>query len=186
MPPLEAPARVTLAPAAWRDFRDVLALERLCFVGDSWPWIDIRAALTFPEAVRLKATPAQEDGEGPGNHGDGVNGITAIGFVFGDRRRSQGLGWVASVGVPPGYPRAGGGGGAAGGVRAGAGDAAGAPNSAAFEHVGASGVRRCRVRRDRPPRALLSGRRRRDRDGETHWIVDSDQGDPGRLLMAGP
>ena len=107
MPPLEAPARVTIAPATWRDFRDVLALERLCFVGDSWPWIDIMAALTFPEAVRLKATPVQEDGEGAANHGRGMNGSTAIGFVFGDRRRSQGLGWIASIGVHPAYQRRG-------------------------------------------------------------------------------
>jgi ribosomal-protein-alanine N-acetyltransferase len=95
-------ARVTISPATWRDFRDVLALERVCFEGDSWPWIDIMAALTFPEAVRLKAvTPRSPEADDGG--ADGQNGSKAIGFVFGDRRRAQGLGWIASIGVHPAY-----------------------------------------------------------------------------------
>ena len=96
---------VTITPATWRDFRDVLALERVCFEGDSWPWIDIMAALTFPDAVRLKACirgTVTEPSEGAG--GDGPK---AIGFIFGDRRRSQGLGWIASIGVHPAYQRRG-------------------------------------------------------------------------------
>jgi ribosomal-protein-alanine N-acetyltransferase len=98
---------VTVAPATWRDFRDVLALERVCFEGDSWPWIDIMAALTFPEAVRLKAVTPAEDGQGAADQSRGGNGSKAIGFVFGDRRRSQGLGWIASIGVHPAYQRRG-------------------------------------------------------------------------------
>lgn len=74
-----------IQPASWRDFRQVLQLERDCFGTDAWPWIDVLAALTFPEAVPLKAV---EDGR-------------IVGFVIGDRRRREGLGWVASIGVHP-------------------------------------------------------------------------------------
>jgi len=117
MPPTDHMARVTIAPATWRDFRDVLALERVCFEGDSWPWIDIMAALTFPEAVRLKAVtprpsvgswidgrgpaPRYEEGERSEAHEE--NGSKSVGFVFGDRRRAQGIGWIASIGVHPAY-----------------------------------------------------------------------------------
>jgi ribosomal-protein-alanine N-acetyltransferase len=106
IPHLDSDVGVTIAPATWRDFRDVLALERVCFEGDSWPWIDIMAALTFPEAVRLKASTRSSE-SGDGSEAQGVDGRKAIGFVFGDRRRSQGLGWIASIGVHPAYQRRG-------------------------------------------------------------------------------
>lgn len=73
--------------ATWRDFRRILNLERICFQRDSWPWIDVLAALTFPQTVRIKAE--LED--------------RVIGFVIGDRRRRQGTGWIASIGVHPDY-----------------------------------------------------------------------------------
>lgn len=69
----------------------MLALERLCFDKDAWPIIDLIAALTFPATVRLKA---DVDGK-------------LIGFVLGDRRRRQGLGWIATLGVHPKYRRRG-------------------------------------------------------------------------------
>ncbi len=62
-----------------------MALERACFLDDAWPWLDILAALTFPETVRLKA----------------VLGERVVGFVIGDRRRHAGVGWIASIGVHP-------------------------------------------------------------------------------------
>lgn len=73
--------------ASWRDLSDVLALERVCFEKDPWPWPDVLAALTFPETVRLKAV---------------VEG-QMVGFVVGDRRRREGTGWIASIGVHPDY-----------------------------------------------------------------------------------
>jgi len=86
-----------IAPASWRDFREILALERACFPRDPWPWIDVLAALTFPETVRLKAVI----------HGGSAHAGRAVGFVIGDRRRLQKLGWVASIGVHPEYQRRG-------------------------------------------------------------------------------
>ncbi len=82
---------LVIAPASLRDFRTLLNLERICFGEDAWPWIDILAVVTFPEAVRIKA-----DWDG-----------RPAGFVIGDRRRSQGLGWIASIGVHPDFRRRG-------------------------------------------------------------------------------
>jgi ribosomal protein S18 acetylase RimI-like enzyme len=80
-----------VVPATWRDLRAVWELEKLCFPDDSWPWIDVLAALTFPETVRLKA----------------LIGETPVGFIVGDRRRSEGLGWIATLGVHPRHRRKG-------------------------------------------------------------------------------
>ncbi len=80
---------VEILTASWRDLGDVLALEKVCFEKDPWPWIDVLAALTFPETVRLKAV---------------ADGRT-VGFVVGDRRRREGTGWIASIGVHPDFRR---------------------------------------------------------------------------------
>ncbi len=86
-----ADPRLTIAPATIRDFRALLNLERICFGEDAWPWIDVLAAVTFPDAVRFKAD---------------WDGLPA-GFVIGDRRRTQSLGWIASIGVHPEFRRRG-------------------------------------------------------------------------------
>jgi ribosomal-protein-alanine N-acetyltransferase len=53
--------------------------------------MDVLAALIFPETVRLVM-----------DLGDDL-----VGFVIGDRRRRQNLGWIASIGVHPDYRRKG-------------------------------------------------------------------------------
>jgi ribosomal-protein-alanine N-acetyltransferase len=68
-----------------------MRLEKLCFLADSWPWIDVLAALTFPETVRLVA---ERDDE-------------MVGFVIGDRRRQRDMGWIASIAIHPDYRRQG-------------------------------------------------------------------------------
>jgi ribosomal protein S18 acetylase RimI-like enzyme len=80
-----------LLPMTWRDFRSVYSLERTCFLKDAWPWFDVLASLTFPETVRIKAVVDAE----------------MIGFVIGDRRRGQDLGWIASLAVHPDFRRRG-------------------------------------------------------------------------------
>jgi ribosomal protein S18 acetylase RimI-like enzyme len=85
------PLEVSLLPATWRDFRSIYTLEKICFQRDAWPWIDVLAALTFPETVRIKAVVAEK----------------VVGFVFGDRRRWQKVGWIASIGVLPDMRRRG-------------------------------------------------------------------------------
>ncbi len=83
--PLDKSPEVSLHPATWRDFRRILNLERVCFQRDAWPWIDVAAALIFPQTVRIKAE--LED--------------RIVGFVVGDRRRRERTGWVATIGVHP-------------------------------------------------------------------------------------
>jgi ribosomal protein S18 acetylase RimI-like enzyme len=82
---------VLIKQATWRDLSTLISLEKACFGRDAWPWIDCLAALTFPEIVRLKAV--FED--------------RPIGFVIGDRRRRENLGWIASIGVHPDFQRQG-------------------------------------------------------------------------------
>lgn len=77
--------------AELRDFFKLIRLEKLCFGADSWPWIDILAALTFPETVRLVL---EYEGE-------------LAGFIIGDRRRQRDLGWIASIAIHPDYRRQG-------------------------------------------------------------------------------
>jgi ribosomal-protein-alanine N-acetyltransferase len=88
---LDLSPEISLEFATWRDFRRLLHLERICFQRDAWPWIDVLAALTFPQTVRIKAELADQ----------------LVGFVIGDRRRRKGTGWVASIGVHPEYRRRG-------------------------------------------------------------------------------
>ena len=76
---------VEIVPANWRDTLTLHQLEKLCFPLDSWPLLDIIAALTFPNMVRLKA----------------VQGPHIVGFVLGDYRPSEELAWIASIAVHP-------------------------------------------------------------------------------------
>ena len=80
-----------IEPATWRDLRAMHALEKACFGKDAWPWIDLLAALTLVETVRLKAEISDR----------------MVGFIIGDRRRHQGLGWIVTLGVHPAYRRKG-------------------------------------------------------------------------------
>jgi ribosomal protein S18 acetylase RimI-like enzyme len=66
-------------------------LEQACFGGDAWPIWDLVGILILPGVVHLKAT---------------VGGDLA-GFVGGDLRPGEGLGWVATLGVLPRYRRMG-------------------------------------------------------------------------------
>jgi len=82
---------VIVQPATWRDLRPLLVLEKICFGRDAWPLLDTLAALTFPQTVRLKAIVDER----------------VVGFIIGDRRRGNSLGWIASLGVHPDYRRRG-------------------------------------------------------------------------------
>jgi ribosomal-protein-alanine N-acetyltransferase len=67
------------------DLSALSRLERSCFGKEAWPFLDLVAVLTFADVVRLKAV---EDGK-------------MIGFVAGDPRPSDGLAWIATIGVAP-------------------------------------------------------------------------------------
>ncbi|MCC7117123.1 MAG: GNAT family N-acetyltransferase [Anaerolineales bacterium] len=80
-----------IANANLLDLNALYKLEKACFEADAWPLMDLMAMLTFPNVVRLKAL---EDGK-------------LVGFVGGDPRPHDGWGWVATIGVDPGYRRRG-------------------------------------------------------------------------------
>ena len=77
--------------ANWRDLGALRTLEQECFPIDAWPLFDLIGVLSFPSVVRLKA----------------VLGDKLIGFIAGDRRSSQNLAWIATIGVRPAYQRQG-------------------------------------------------------------------------------
>lgn len=81
----EIPASIQILPASLRDLLQLYRLEKRCFPLDSWPLVDILAALLLPRMVRLKA----------------VDGVRMVGFVLGDRDRETG--WIATIGVDPDY-----------------------------------------------------------------------------------
>ena len=77
--------------ASLRDLGALRRLEKACFEKDAWPLLDLIAVLTWPEVIRLKAVDDSE----------------MIGFVVGDPRRSEGVTWIATIGVDPRYQRRG-------------------------------------------------------------------------------
>lgn len=74
-------------PASWRDLSLLRDLEQLCFQVDAWPLLDMIGVLTLPQVVRFKV---QE-------------GSKMIGFVAGDVRWLERVGWIATICVHPGY-----------------------------------------------------------------------------------
>ena len=78
---------IAIVPAGWRDLNALRRLEQVCFPKDGWPLFDVIGVLTFPNIVRLKA----------------VIGEQMVGFIAGDVRTSQGMAWIATVGVLPEY-----------------------------------------------------------------------------------
>ena len=80
-----------ILPATLRDLGPLRRIEQACFLKDAWPLLDLIAVLTWPEVVRFKAV---EDGQ-------------MIGFIAADPRPSDGLAWIATVGVLPEYQRRG-------------------------------------------------------------------------------
>jgi ribosomal protein S18 acetylase RimI-like enzyme len=81
----------TVLPASWRDLGALHHLEHLCFEDDAWPLIDLVVVLTMPGVLRIKAV---------------AEGKMA-GFVSGDPRQSDGMGWITTLGVLPEFRRQG-------------------------------------------------------------------------------
>lgn len=80
-----------ILPAGLRDLNTLRALEKICFPLDAWPFLDMIGALTLPNIVRYKMVI---DGE-------------IIGFIAGDIRKIQQVGWIATVCIHPDYRRRG-------------------------------------------------------------------------------
>jgi ribosomal protein S18 acetylase RimI-like enzyme len=82
---------VKILPATLRDLGSLHRLEHACFIEDAWPLLDLVAVLIYPDVVRLKA----------------LNSEKMIGFIAADSRPSEGLAWIATLGVAPEYRRQG-------------------------------------------------------------------------------
>jgi len=80
-----------IQPANLLDLGSVRRLETVCFEKDAWSLLDLIAVLTWSEVIRLKA----------------VDNSEMVGFVAGDPRPSQGVVWIATLGVDPRYQRRG-------------------------------------------------------------------------------
>jgi ribosomal protein S18 acetylase RimI-like enzyme len=80
-----------MQPAGLRDLITLYKLESTCFGQDAWPMLDLIGVLTMPGLVRQKATA----------------GETMIGFIGGEVRPHDGVGWITTVGVLPEYRRLG-------------------------------------------------------------------------------
>jgi ribosomal protein S18 acetylase RimI-like enzyme len=76
-----------IQPASLLDLNALRKLEQACFEKDAWSLLDLMAVLTWPDVIRLKA----------------VEGGEMVGFVAGDPRPAQDVGWIATIGVDPRY-----------------------------------------------------------------------------------
>lgn len=83
--PTRVKAKITLEPANLRDLGSLRSIEKLCFEKDAWPLIDLLGVLSLPGIVRIKAVL---DGQ-------------MVGFIAGDARPEDCIGWITTVGVHP-------------------------------------------------------------------------------------
>jgi ribosomal protein S18 acetylase RimI-like enzyme len=84
---MSKPGRVILQNAKLRDLGALHKIEQVCFGKDAWPLLDLIAILSLPGVVRLKAVDEKQ----------------MVGFVSGDPKPAQNLGWITSICVLPDY-----------------------------------------------------------------------------------
>lgn len=75
--------------AGLRDIAGVHALEKACFGEDAWGYFELFFTLITPWNINLKAV---------------VDGKLA-GLVVGEPRPTEGVGWIATIGVHPNFQR---------------------------------------------------------------------------------
>jgi ribosomal-protein-alanine N-acetyltransferase len=80
-----------IQPAGILDLGALRRLEKICFEKDAWSLLDLIAVLTWTDVIRLKAVDSGE----------------MIGFIAGDPRQANGVGWIATLAVDPRYQRRG-------------------------------------------------------------------------------
>jgi ribosomal-protein-alanine N-acetyltransferase len=82
---------IKILQASWRDFSQVMHLEKECFPLDVWPMLDIMGVLSFPWFVRIKA----------------MEGDKVVGFIAGEIKKAKIEGWISTIGILPEYQRLG-------------------------------------------------------------------------------
>ena len=88
---MDVPAAWQIQTAGWRDLNELRQIEKTCFDDDAWPLWDLVAVLTFGGIIRLKAI---------------TNG-RMVGFIAGEIRSGEDVGWITTLGVLPEYRRQG-------------------------------------------------------------------------------
>ncbi|MAT42051.1 MAG: hypothetical protein CL609_06890 [Anaerolineaceae bacterium] len=78
---------IEIQNAGLKDLSSLRQLEEICFPLDQWPLIDLIGVLTLPGIIRKKA----------------VQGERFIGFIAGDVRKREGVGWITTIAVSPDY-----------------------------------------------------------------------------------
>lgn len=81
------PSDIRIQPATWRDLNALRQVEIVCFPKDAWPFWDLAAVLTLPDIVRLKAVADEK----------------MVGFIAGDIRRRDQMGWITTLAVLPDF-----------------------------------------------------------------------------------
>jgi ribosomal protein S18 acetylase RimI-like enzyme len=84
-PAVTQPVVFQLVDSTILDLNALRKLESICFPQDAWPLLDLMAVLSFPGVVRIKA----------------VSGGRMVGFIAGDPKLEESIGWIATVGVLP-------------------------------------------------------------------------------------
>jgi ribosomal protein S18 acetylase RimI-like enzyme len=77
--------------ATWRDLNELHVLEHECFDQDAWSLLDLVGVLTLPSTSRLK----------------GVVDGKMVGFVAGEVRKNELLGWITTIGISKAHRRLG-------------------------------------------------------------------------------
>jgi ribosomal protein S18 acetylase RimI-like enzyme len=88
---VDAPVTWQIHTAGWRDLNELRQIEKICFEDDAWPLWDLVAVLTFGGITRMKAI---------------VDG-RMVGFIAGETRSGEDVGWITTLGVVPEYRRLG-------------------------------------------------------------------------------
>lgn len=78
-------SQIQIESASWRDFSEIRDLEKICFPVDAWPMLDMIGVLTFPNVERFKLV---------------LDGYI-VGFIAGDVKRFEKVGWIATICVHP-------------------------------------------------------------------------------------
>lgn len=81
------PAAAAIAAAGLLDLPAIRRIEQACFPADAYDWLMLLGLAVNPQVRRLKAVAA--------------GGV--VGFCAGEVRRREGLGWIITLGVLPGF-----------------------------------------------------------------------------------
>ncbi len=78
---------IEIQNAGIKDLSNLRQLEEVCFPLDRWPLLDLIGVLTLPGVIRKKA----------------IHGDRFVGFIAGDVRKREGVGWITTIAIFPDF-----------------------------------------------------------------------------------